>query len=136
MNYAEISKETISYLYKSHASLKNSPLDPVIRALVELRTSQINGCAYCCKIHSEEARSLNIPQNKLDVLPAWHGTNLFTEKEIAALQFCEDLTYQYKKSVKSKELLTKYFSEREIVDLAACIALMNALNRIATSLKD
>ncbi len=136
MNYAEISKETISYLYKSHASLKNSPLDPAIRVLVELRTSQINGCAYCCGLHTNEARSLHVSQEKLDKLPAWHTATLFTEKEIIALQLCEELTYMSDDHIDIKEILAEHFSEREIVDLVACISLMNALNRIAISLRD
>ncbi len=137
MNYAEISKETISYLYKSHTSLKDSPLDQSLRVLVELRTSQINSCAYCCSLHTNEARKLNISQEKLDILPAWRTSNIFSDKEIAALQLCEDLTVmeRNKNYVKSRELLMMLFSDRELVDLTACISIMNALNRIAVSLK-
>ncbi len=136
MNYAEISKETISYLYQSHASLKNSPLSPTIRILVELRTSQINGCAYCCRLHSEEARKLNVPQEKLDILAAWHTSKEFSDEEKAALQWCESLTRMERNLDEMKQPLLRYFSERQIVDLTACISLMNALNRIAIALRD
>jgi len=136
MNYAEISKETIGYLHKSYASLKISPLEPSLKTLIELRTSQINGCAYCCALHTDEARKLNIPQTKLDVLPAWHTSTIFTEVECAALKFCEDLTYKNKCCKEAKAQLSLFFSEREIVDLTACIAIMNALNRIAISLRE
>ncbi len=134
MNYAEISKDTVSYLYKSYASLKNSSLEPTVRILLELRTSQINGCAYCCGLHLEEARKFNIPQEKLDLLAAWHTSTIFTDKEVAALQWCEEVTRLNKN--KTRELLKAYYSEREIVDLTACVAIMNALNRMAINLRD
>jgi AhpD family alkylhydroperoxidase len=105
--------------------------------LVELRTSQINGCAYCCALHTEEARKVNVSQDKLDVLAAWHTSKIFTDNEVAALQLCDDLTISDKKiKMINKEMLTSYFSEREIVDLTLCISIMNAFNRLAISLKD
>jgi AhpD family alkylhydroperoxidase len=136
MNYAEISKETVSYLHKSYASLKNSPLNPSLRVLIELRTSQINGCAYCCHLHTEEARKLNIPQEKLDVLDAWHTSQDFSDAERLALQWCEAITGMDKNLVDLREQLFQYYSEREVVDLTACIAIMNALNRMAICLRD
>lgn len=137
MDYAAISKEVILPLYKSHTSLRDSPLDLSVILLVELRTSQINGCAYCCGLHTEEARKLGIIQEKLDKLVAWRTAHkLFSNKERAALAWCDALTIMKMDCEKEKELLFQYYSEREIVDLTACIALMNALNRIAIHLKD
>jgi len=92
MKYADISKETIQHLYDSHSSLKDSPLDPVIKALVELRVSQINGCSHCCYVHAKEARELEIPERKLDLLPAWDDSHAFTEQEALALQWAEEMT--------------------------------------------
>src|SRR5579872_556606 len=93
MNYAEISKDTIDFLYKSRASLSKSPLNPTIRILAELRVSQINGCAYCCHLHTEEARKLGVPQEKLDILPAWNNSTSFTDEERLILQWVESVTY-------------------------------------------
>lgn len=132
---AEISKETISYLHKSYTSLKNSPLNQSLRVVVELRVSQLNGCAYCCGIHIEEARKLGIPQEKLDLLHIWHEAKCFTNKERAAFDWCESITCFEKYFENTKERLFTYFNEREIVDLTACISIMNALNRLAISLK-
>ena len=71
MNYAEISKYTISCIYKSYESLDESPLDKALRALIELRVSQINGCSYCCNLHIADARKNNVSQKKLDLLPIY-----------------------------------------------------------------
>ena len=129
MDYAEISKETIGFLHKSYASLKNSPLNQSIRVLVELRVSQMNGCAYCCNIHSKEARSLGIEQDKLDLMPAWHNSDAFNDQERAALYWAEAVTILDPNLNDFEEDLLHYFSEREIVDLTATVSIMNALNR-------
>lgn len=135
MDYLRISKATIGTLYKSFNSLNYSPLSPEIRKLVELRTSQINGCAYCCQLHTEEARKANVPQQKLDVLPAWEDAAILSSQERAVLKWCELVTRSEASSNEAKKLLEEHLSEREIVDLTACIAIMNALNRIAMTLR-
>jgi AhpD family alkylhydroperoxidase len=136
MNYAVISKETFDLLYKSRASLSNSPLDPAIRTLAELRVSQINECAYCCRLHTEEAQKIGVNQGKLDSLFAWQNSVSFSEKEKAALQWVESVTLLDKNLGQARKHLLTLYSERECVDLTACIGIMNALNRIVISLRD
>lgn len=136
MNYAEISKETINFLYQSRISLNKSPLSPIIRILVELRVSQINGCAYCCHLHTNEARKLGISQEKLDILAAWRHATIFSAEEKIALQWTESVTNLDKDLEEIRQQLSAIYSERQIVDLTACIGIMNALNRIVISLQD
>ena len=136
MNYAAISKETFDLLYKSRASLSNSPLNPVIRILAELRVSQINGCAYCCRLHTEEAKKAGVEQEKLENLPSWQNSTNFTDKEKIALQWVESVTNLDKDLENVRQRLLTVYSERECVDLTACVGFMNALNRIVISLRD
>lgn len=135
MNYQEISKETFDLLYKSRATLTHSPVSEAIRMLAELRTSQINGCAYCCRLHSQEARKAGVSQKKLDALPAWRSAAGFTEEEKKALAWAEALT-RFEGLSEAKTRLLEFYSEKQVVDLTACISLMNALNRIAIALRD
>lgn len=135
MNYGEISKETIHLLYQSRASLNNSPLNPTIRLLAELRVSQINGCTYCCRLHMEEARKLGLEDSKLQQLSSWRTSLSFASVEKLVLEWTELVTHLDQSSSEIKEQLSKIYSEREIVDLTACIAIMNALNRIVISLR-
>lgn len=134
MNYSEISKETISLLHQSYASLSKSPLKQTLKTLVELRVSQINGCKYCIGVHTQEAKKLNIPLEKINSLHAWCLNEMFSKEERAALHWAEALTHLDNDLNQAKDLLTPYFNEREIVDLTTCIALMNTLNRLAISL--
>lgn len=136
MDYATISKETVGHLYQSHASLATSPLAIELRALVELRVSQINRCRYCCSVHTAEAKKAGISVEKLEALSDWQQSDLFTDKEQAALQWATDVTGLSADMPQQREQLAKHFSEREIVDLTVCISLMNALNRIAIHLRE
>ena len=77
MNYQAISKDTVGYIYSAYRSLSNSPLDQQIRALVELRASQINGCSYCCKVHTHDALKAGVQQDQLDSLSEWKDCDLF-----------------------------------------------------------
>ncbi|MDQ4212905.1 carboxymuconolactone decarboxylase family protein [Microbacterium capsulatum] len=59
---------------------------------IKVRASQINGCAFCLDLHSREARDAGIPQQKLDLLPAWRESSLFSERERAVLAIAEATT--------------------------------------------
>ena len=64
----------------------------MLRAVVELRFSQINGCAYCVDLHSREARARGETQRRLDSLPVWRESPFFNDREKAALAWTESLT--------------------------------------------
>lgn len=110
-----------------------SELEHSLIHLVKLRASQINGCAFCQHMHANEARKDGEQQHRLDVLPAWHEVTIFSARERAALAWTEALTRLADQSV-SDACFTEvaaHFSEKEIVNLSAAIATINAWNRIA-----
>ncbi len=138
-DFREVSKESIGYLFKCHTSLDKSPLDKKYITLVQLRASQINGCAYCCGVHSEAARKTGHEQAKLDKLPGWALSHLFDEKEKLALEWCESLTLvknDKAELIALKHKLGKVFPERELVDLTIAIGVINAFNRIVLPLEN
>ncbi len=107
--------------------------DPKLKALVELRVSQINGCAYCLNIHTQEARALGESQQRLDCLSAWRETTFYTVREQAALAWAETLTLIADKHAPQDpyDAVAAQFSEKELVDLSMVIVNMNAWNRIS-----
>lgn len=139
MDYAKISKDTIGHLYAGYKSLHDSPLAAELKALIELRVSQINGCDYCCNLHRNEALKLEVSNDKIESLPEFTTSSLFSDGEKEVLKWAESLTNLTKldgnKKVHSTEL-SKYFSEREVVDITICISLMNTFNRLAISMRD
>src|SRR5919202_1572443 len=66
--------------------------DPKLRELVRIRASQINGCAYCIDMHTKDARAIGESEQRIYALTAWCDMPFFTERERAALRFCEAVT--------------------------------------------
>ena len=67
-------------------------LQPLLIELVKLRASQINGCAYCLRMHTRDALAKGETTDRLAVLSAWRDTDYFTEAECAALAITEEIT--------------------------------------------
>ena len=136
VNYIEINKRAVDLLLsvKKHVPSIDKPL----QALVEIRVSQINGCAYCVDTHTTEARQLGVHQQLLDCLPVWKESQLFSENEMVALDWAEAVTnISTEPDIEGKlKILLSHFSESEAVDLTIIISLMNSLNRLAISFGD
>jgi len=135
MNYKEIAKETIGYLYKAHTSIRKSGIDERLITLVELRVSQINGCAYCCSYHAKELSNFGIEQDIINRLPGWKYTNVFNDRQKLALGWAEAVLDNKDYAV-IKEKLKDHFTEPEMVELTASITLMNALNKLRITLAE
>src|SRR5579872_6570110 len=75
----------------SHA-LRKSGVGPEILEMIKIRVSQINGCAFCVQYHLNDARKLNVPAAKLDLLAAWREGGIYSERETAALEWAERVT--------------------------------------------
>lgn len=108
-----------------------------LRALIELRISQINGCAYCVDLHAEQARAAGETQQRLDCIAAWTECPFFDAREKAALAWAEALT-RLPDTHAPNDLyrdVTDHFSDEQVVDLTFIIATMNAWNRIAVSFR-
>jgi len=137
LNYAAVAPEGIKALYNLSTYAVKSTIDASLKHLIDLRVSQINGCAYCMNMHSEEARSAGETQQRLDILPGWHETSFFTDRERAALAWAESVTLVSETHVPDDVFaaVKEHFSEREIVDLTLIIATINAWNRLAITFR-
>ena len=137
IDYYQLAPEGVSKLAAVTQYLESSSLEPLLRALVEIRVSQINGGVYCVDLHTQLARRLGETQQRLDMLPVWHEAPYFDERERAALTWAEARTHVSTTHAPDAdyERLCEYFSEKEIVDLSIAIAVMNSWNRIAIGLR-
>jgi AhpD family alkylhydroperoxidase len=108
-------------------------LDPVIRSLVKLRASQINGCAFCIDMHWTHAREEGETELRLAQVAAWHESPAFDERERAALELTESVTLLADTHVPDDvwELAKEHFEERELAHLLVQIAAINFWNRVA-----
>jgi AhpD family alkylhydroperoxidase len=116
------------------ASLQiTSSLEPRLAALVEIRASQINGCANCINMHTVYARAEGETEQRIYLLPAWREAPCYTDRERAALAWTEALTRLCEEHthLSAYEELKAHFTEEEQVKLTLMIVVINGWNRIA-----
>ena len=136
MNYADISKEPIGYLYKAYNSLKKSGIDPKLFAYAYLRVAQLSGCAYCSGFHAQELRDLGVEQIVIDRLPGWRLSSYFDERQKAVLGWAEAITLMKENIGPLREEVARHFTAQQMVDITAGISLMNALTRLRITLDE
>jgi len=117
--------------------LAESGLDHGLLHLMKMRSSQINGCAYCIDMHSKDARALGETEQRLYSLDAWRETPFYTDRERAALAWTEAITLVSQTHVPDAvyDAVRKHFSEKEIVDLTFAVTTINVWNRLAIALR-
>jgi AhpD family alkylhydroperoxidase len=108
-------------------------LDRRLVELINLRVSQINGCAYCLNVHTRAALRAGESTQRLGVLPAWRDTELFSARERAALALAEattspaDITGQQDAYAAARQTL----SDDEISAVVWVAITINAFNRVS-----
>jgi AhpD family alkylhydroperoxidase len=110
-----------------------SSLEPSLMHLVEIRASQINGCANCINMHAADARSKGETEQRIYLLSAWREAPCYTERERAALGWTEALTRlsEGHQLEGAREALKAEFTEEEQVKLTLMVNIINGWNRIA-----
>ena len=110
-------------------------VDRKLLHLLKLRASQINGCAFCIGMHTDEALRDGEPVERLTLLDAWQESSIYSEKERAAFAWIEEVTL-IADSGASKEAfdaLKPHFTDQEIPWLTFAVVQINGWNRIAIS---
>jgi AhpD family alkylhydroperoxidase len=138
LNYQLAAPDAIGALSQLAENLQTSFPDPKLKALVELRVSQINGCAFCLDMHATQARKLGENQQRLDCLPAWREVAFFNAREKAALAWAESVTLVSETHVPDDVYAdaSRHFSNQELAQLTIIVALMNMWNRISISFRN
>ena len=108
-------------------------LDATLVHLVEIRASQINGCANCINMHTAEARAKGETEQRIYLLSAWREAPCYTDRERAALGWTEALTRlsEGHKHESAYEALKAEFTDEEQVKLTLLINVINGWNRLA-----
>jgi AhpD family alkylhydroperoxidase len=108
-------------------------LEPGLAHLVEIRASQINGCANCLNMHTVDAREKGETEQRLYLLSAWREAPCYTDRERAALGWTEALTRlcEGHTHASAYEALKAQFTEEERVKITLMINVINGWNRIA-----
>jgi len=107
-------------------------IDDRLKELVLIHCSQLNGCAYCARIHVDRAVTAGVDVDTLTQIPVWRESGVFSERECAALELAEALTFISDNGV-SDEVYNRVgsvFTEKEYAALSWLCVSINAFNRI------
>jgi AhpD family alkylhydroperoxidase len=107
-------------------------LEESLMELVEIRASQINGCAACLYMHTAAARKRGESEERLYLLDAWRESPLYSARERAALAWTEALTLVSETHAPDETYhsLQAQFTTEEQVGLTLLIVTINGWNRI------
>ena len=137
LRYREVAPEVFRSLSGVSAHIAQSGLDPKLVELVNLRVSQVNGCAYCVHLHSKGLRAKGEIDRRIDTLVVWREAPFFTPRERVALAWAESVTRLGADHVADDlyEQAVREFGEKDLVELTLAVAMINAWNRMAISFR-
>ncbi len=133
LDYTKASPEAYKAMLQMEGVVRRSGIDPKLLELMKIRSSQLNGCAYCIDMHTKDARFKGETEQRIYSLDAWRETPFYTDKERAALAWTEAITNIQTGHAPEAvyQELSRNFSEQERVNITLAITTINAWNRIA-----
>lgn len=137
LRYWDVAPASMAKLRElEHYLNTESGLDYVLRELVKVRASQLNGCAFCVNTHIAELQKAGASPEKINDLEDWRNSSAYTQRERAALSWTEVVTNIQDGHAPEAvyEEMRAAFTEPEIVNLTLVIATINAWNRMAVAL--
>jgi AhpD family alkylhydroperoxidase len=136
-NYRQLSSNPLNKLIALDAALAETSVDQKLRDLVLIRASQINDCLFCVDKHVKEAKLHGESELRLHHLGLWRESNLFNDREKAALEWTERMTRLSSGTVGEKEYFKalEALTEKEISDLTFVIGTINLWNRIGVAFR-
>jgi AhpD family alkylhydroperoxidase len=129
MQLSEIAAKQYAAVFRLSSSVD---LDAGLRELIDVRVSQVNGCAFCLDMHWKDARAHGETEERLYMLGAWRESALYSAPERAALELAEAITLIGDGHVPDDvwERSRANFDEHELGQLVFAIATINTWNRL------
>lgn len=133
LNYGKAAPGVYEAMDALDQYLQGCGLDRTVVLLVQLRASQINGCAYCLDMHWKDLRAAGENEQRLYSLDAWRECPYYSERERAALAWTEAVTLVADGHVPDAVYheVRAHFVERELANLTLVVAAINAWNRLS-----
>ena len=133
INYGKVAPGTYEAMDALDQYLQAAAVEKALLMLVQLRASQINGCAYCIDMHWKDLRAIGEQDQRLYSLDAWRECPYYTERERAALAWTEAVTSISAGHVPETVYreVQPHFREKELADLTLAVAAINAWNRLS-----
>ena len=133
INYAKAAPGVYDAMDSLDRYLQECGLEKSLLLLIQLRASQINGCAYCLDMHWKDLRAIGEGEQRLYSLDAWRECPYYSDRERAALAWTEGVTRVTDGHISDEihEQVRPFFSEKELSDLTLAVVAINAWNRIS-----
>jgi len=133
IDYMQQSSELFKAYLAFSTAVRNSPIDTTTKNLVQIRASQMNGCAFCLDMHVKEAKIHGERELRLHHVAIWRESPLFSDRERAALEWSEALTRLSDHGVSDEiyNAVRAQLSEKELSDLSFAVMAINGWNRIS-----
>jgi AhpD family alkylhydroperoxidase len=137
LDFFSVDKNAINALMGVENQISKGTLDILLKELVRLRASQINGCAFCLDMHVTDARKAGESERRMATVSAWRETPFFSERERAALEWTESLTLVSQNHVPDAvwEAVRPHFTDAELVELTMLVTSINSWNRFAIAFR-
>jgi AhpD family alkylhydroperoxidase len=131
VDFTKAAPEAIRHFAHAGELIHKSGLDGTLLALVEIRASQINHCAFCLVLHSLQAEALGDDKKRIASVAGWRDAHWFSDRERAALEWTEHLTLiaDHRPSDELLARMREQFTDRELVYLTWAITIINSYNR-------
>lgn len=136
LNINEIDPKAYQPMLAMEKYIHSGTLGEDLLALVKIRASQINGCAYCLDMHAREGREAGVDNRRMDVLAGWREARaLFSAREQAAIALTEAVTMISAGGVSDQVWndAAAQFPGKEMPMLLMAISAINVWNRLAVS---
>ena len=132
IDHKKVSPGAIKAMFGLASYVHQSGLETALLDLVNLRVSQINGCAYCIDMHAKDLRAAGEPEERIYELDAWRETPFYSERERAALAWAEAVTLVTDGHVPDGvfQQARSHFNEQELVNLTLAVVAINGWNRL------
>lgn len=135
INIKQLEPNAFEAMFGLEKYLNNVELDPSLKELIKIRASQLNSCAFCIQMHTEQARKRGETEQRIYALAAWSKSPLFTDKERAVLALTDEITMISNGGLSRKayEAALEVLGETALAQSIMQIVTINAWNRIAVS---
>lgn len=132
MNPFAVAPDALNLMMDFSKKVEALGLEPSLLELVKIRSSQLNGCAFCIHLHTRAARAHGESEERIYLLDGWRESPLYTDRERAALGWTEALTLLSQTHAPDEDYaaLKPHFTEEEIVKLTLMIGVINTANRL------
>lgn len=133
----KIAQPLVGFMVSALRTEVSGILEMRVKALVILKTSMLNGCAYCVGHNSALGRSLGFEEDEInEISKNYASSDYFSAAEKAAIHWAECLTEKtYKKNPEAMANLKSYFSDAQIVEITMVSGFFNFWNRFTDALE-